>query len=209
MGMRTQVSALVLAAFVVPAPTPAPAPVPTAPQLTIRYPGDPKYTPEIFFAVLEGLYRDGVPDRVVDAILAADPETGYPANFVYCCPICMPAYDALYVYRKRPKFPYRKIECDTFGEGLKPEVEAAICSSDQGVRQTAIRALVEGWLAQRMQALRLTPAEQQAWRDEMAKRKKEGLSYLEAYKQAGWKGSVTTMKECAFCEAAAGACRSR
>jgi hypothetical protein len=205
MDTRSQLSALVLALVALPVAAPAPA----APQVTIRYPGDPKFTPDIFFAVLEGLYRDGVSDRVVDAIIATDPESGYPANFVYACPICMPAYDALFVYRKRPKFPFRKIEVDTLGPGLKPEVEEALCSSDQAVRQAAIRTLVEGWLARRMESLRLSPDEQAAWRDEMEKRKQEGQSYLEAYQRAGWKGSVATMKSCPFCEAAAGACRAR
>jgi hypothetical protein len=39
------------------------------------------YEEEIFLAVLEGLYRDGVQNAAVDAIVAEDPRSGYPVNF--------------------------------------------------------------------------------------------------------------------------------
>ena len=35
-------------------------------------------------------------------ITARDPEHGLPANFVWGCPICMPAYEAFLTYRARP-----------------------------------------------------------------------------------------------------------
>ena len=44
----------------------------------------------IFFAVLEGLYRDGASNEAVDAILRQDDKGGY-IHFVYGCPICTPS----------------------------------------------------------------------------------------------------------------------
>src|SRR5688572_10638658 len=58
----------------------------------------------IFFAVLEGLYRDGVINGDVDLIIPPG-EGGKPAfdqeTFVYACPLCHPAFEAFRLYRQR------------------------------------------------------------------------------------------------------------
>ena len=66
----------------------------------------PSQPPEqmILFAVLEGLYRDGVSTEAAASIAALDQESGIPLNFVYNCPLCMPALDAFRVYLERPDF---------------------------------------------------------------------------------------------------------
>ena len=57
----------------------------------------------VFFAVLEGLYRDGVSSADVDVFLRKDKNEkgieGY-IHFVYGCSICMPALDAFRSYRE-------------------------------------------------------------------------------------------------------------
>jgi hypothetical protein len=37
----------------------------------------------VFFAVLEGLYHDGVSTEIVDALLEQDEASGYPRHFVW------------------------------------------------------------------------------------------------------------------------------
>ena len=48
----------------------------------------------IFYAVLEGLYDDGVSNGDVDRILLKG-EKEYYFHFVYACPVCTPTIDAL------------------------------------------------------------------------------------------------------------------
>lgn len=72
---------------------------PAEPRITVD---GAVFEEEIFLAVLEGLYRDGVQNAAVDAIVAEDPESGHPVNFVYACPICTPAMSAFQAYRARP-----------------------------------------------------------------------------------------------------------
>src|SRR5262245_60918988 len=48
------------------------------------------YSQTVFFAVLEGLYRDGVSTEVVELALAGDPATRQWDLFVYACPLCTP-----------------------------------------------------------------------------------------------------------------------
>jgi hypothetical protein len=156
---------------------------------------------EIFFAVLEGLYEDGVSSEAVDAITAKDPEHGYPANFVWACPVCMPAYEAMLTYRARPRFDFKKGPQD-FGPGLDEATMARLTTGEIAERQQAIMGLVERWLARRIEARRLTQVERDVWREEMAMRRKKGMSMLQSYQQQGMKGSYAKMKACPFCDGA-------
>ena len=161
----------------------------------------------IFFAVLEGLYRDGVSSEIVDKLLEIDPITKYPANFVWSCPICFPVIDALDVYRARPNFRGRKTVGDTFGEGLPLAITEQIMHGEVLVRQQVIKTLVEGWIRVALDARRLTPQERQRFQDLMVVGRKQGMEYLENYRKLG--GNYGWMKECPSCEAGNGACKSK
>ena len=189
---------------------PAPPPAARAPAPQAVFPDDhDRTTREIFFAVLEGLYADGVENEIVDAIVAIDEQTRYPANFVYACPVCMPAFDAFRIYRLRPEFYGSKGKRDTFGPGLAEALEQRVLSDDLAVRQQAILELVEDWMRRRMESLRLTDPERERWRREMEARRKQGMAYLESYRRERLGGTYAWMKECPFCEAANGACGNR
>jgi len=167
------------------------------------------YDEELFHAVLEGLYHDGVSNAVVDALLVNDAQSGYPVNFVWACPVCMPALNALRVYRARPLFTGEKLPRDTFGKGLAPELERQLTSPDDYERQIALRALIEGWIERRMQMLRLDEHERAEWTAELRRRRDIGTKYLAGYRGSGMSASCAMMKECPSCEGAAGACRVR
>ncbi|MDE0958932.1 MAG: hypothetical protein OSB12_09885, partial [Planctomycetota bacterium] len=104
----------------------------------------------IFFGVLEGLYREGVETRVASAIATIDEPAGIPHNFVYGCPICMPALDAFRVYAARLGFYRDKRGCDTFGSGLDPAVQASLLSDDSQQRRDALQRLIDRWVDERI-----------------------------------------------------------
>jgi hypothetical protein len=168
---------------------------------------DEEHERGIFFAVLEGLYEDGVNNEVVDAILAVDPDTGYPANFVWACPICMPALNAANSYRARISFVGKKLHRDTFGAGLEESRRAAILGDDGDRRRAAIQELVEGWIMRRLDRARLTESERADWTRAMEEGRKLGMEYLEAYRSLG--GSYAEMKGCPFCDAGVEAAAER
>jgi hypothetical protein len=157
---------------------------------------------QIFFAVLEGLYVDGVSNEAVDAVCAVDPFHGYPANFVQGCPICMPALDAFSLYRSRPPFKGNKAQADTFGAGLAPEELARITTGDIGERQEAIMDLVGHWMERRVGMLRLSPDERAKWDVMLGAMRKKGTAILAQYRDSGLGGSYSQMKECPFCNGA-------
>ena len=161
--------------------------------------------PELFFAVLEGLYQEGVPNEVVDALLVKNDAGGF-ALFVPGCPICTPALNAFLVYRARPAFAGFKVERDTFGPGLPPELRAACTLGDLDQRFRALSGLVEGWVARRLDARRLTADEASAWRNTMDAWRQKGMGGL-APQQIGGKDFV--FQSCAACDAANGACALR
>src|SRR5215475_5620678 len=70
----------------------------------------------VFFAVLEGLYRDGVTNTDVDLIIPSgdDGKSKFDLeHFVYACPLCHPAYEAFRLYRHRDMFYGFKAPIDT------------------------------------------------------------------------------------------------
>jgi hypothetical protein len=167
----------------------------------------------IFFAVLEGLFRDGVTNEVVDIV--APPPLGslLPVEqmlFVPGCQICTPAQRAFALYRQRLDCGLKQWQPggglrDTFGDGLPEEVVARLRDPDKEVRLAALQALVTRWVAEHMDRQRLTPAEREdlgRWMQEAAK---IGMSTL-AQMRADDPAIGTDWKRCALCDGATGAC---
>lgn len=184
--------------------TPAPAVqeprIPTLPEETSR---------TLFFAVLEGLYEDGVDNYVVDAVTRVDLQNGYPELFVYACPICTPVYDAFLEYRNRVPFYARKVEADSFGEGLPQALRERLSAPDRDTRWKALNELVQGYIERRLDAMRLTEEERQSWSSQLADGRKQGMMMLQSYQQDTQRMQYPGMKACALCDAANGACGRR
>ncbi len=181
---------------------PGPA-LPLRPAKVVR----DEVTEGIFFAVLEGCYEDGASTELVDAMRARDPKLGYPVNFVYACPICMPVLFALDNYAARAKFRSSKTYDDTFGAGVETALAKRILGADAADRRLAIETLISSWIRRWLDARRLTDAELAAWAEEFAKRRKTGMEFLENYRRVYPDAGFDAMKTCPACEAANGACR--
>jgi hypothetical protein len=177
-------------------PTSSPAPAGFVPVAA------DEWSRQIFFAVIEGLYADGVGDEAVAAILATDPDTGFPQNFVWACPICMPALDAFQLYRGRPYFQGLKLKRNTFGAGLADEVLRDLKSPFLDIRQSAIRGLVERWVERRVASLRLDETERAQWDQAMEERRKQGMAMLAGYRGSDPIASYAAMTACPFCDGA-------
>ncbi len=180
------------------APFAAAARRPSQELAPIALSGSPAYGAEIFFAVLEGLYADGVPDEVVDAFLLKN-DAGGRALFVPGCPICLPTLNALLHYRARPDLEGYKVVTDTFGKGLGAELTAAATSADLDLRFQTLNHLVGTWMERRKTSLRLTPGEDRAWREAMELGRKQGMGGLGAQSVGG---KDFSQKSCAACDAA-------
>ena len=156
------------------------------------------YHRDLFFAVLQGLYRDGVQDEAIEGFLVKNDAGGY-ALFVKACPICMPALDAFRLYAGRPEFHGLKDPSDTFGEGISPELLAAATGKDMKARFEVLHDLVKRWVADYLDSQRLNPEEREAWRHAMEVGRKKGMSFLENQSVAGVNASF---KACALCDGA-------
>ena len=157
-----------------------------------------RYHQGIFFAVLEGLYRDGVASEAARAIVEVDSVSGFPVSFVQGCPICMPALDAFHLYLARPPFRARKVPADTFGQGLSESLEARLTGTDRNVRRAALRELVEGWVAGWLDRQRLDPIERGEWERALAARAEQGMAMLADLQRSGL-GLYGDLDECPLC----------
>lgn len=182
---------------------------------------EPRIQPFVFFAVLEGLYQLGLNDPVVDRILQSDPRSGYPASFIYACPICMPAYDAFNAYRRRPVFIAAKSPVRDFGAGPTAELEQQLASDDLKVRTPAIGKLVERFVRQRIAEARWTGAERARWEKALTLGRKKGEEMLRQFQGRGSSsippltgdGSrahpYMNMNSCSMCDGVTAACKAR
>lgn len=135
----------------------------------------------IFFAVLEGLYRDGVDTEVASAICVIEEPAGIPHNFVYGCPICTPALDAVRLYAARPGFYRDKIGRDTFGSGLDPALRQRLLSDDLGQRRKALQQLIEQWVDGRVATSGFDADQQAALSLAFKEMRKKGMGLLQQF----------------------------
>ncbi len=157
----------------------------------------------IFFAVLEGLYRDGVANDDVDIVLKKVKNDqgleGY-VHFIYGCPICIPAINAFRCYRTRPIFEGYKLESDTFGSGLAEAERNGLRSDDVEVRLDSLQTLIDRWVRQRLDTKRLDQEERRYYEQGLAGRREKAMAILESQRDTG--SSVFGGSDCAICDGA-------
>jgi hypothetical protein len=160
----------------------------------------------VFFAVLEGLYRDGVSNEDVDLIIPPG-TNGRPRfeleHFVYACPLCHPAYEALKLYRQREQFYGFKGHVDTLGTGLEGAMAKRLRSPDATERRQAIEELIGQWVGQRLDMMRLSAQERAAITSEMEQGRKKGMNGLKQVSA----GSSQARTNCPICDGSFGACK--
>ncbi len=167
----------------------------------------------IFFAVLEGLYRDGVSDSDVDALLLEGPTGGY-MNFIYSCPLCTPALAATRTYRERPKIDTLKVPTyqtkqRTFGSGLSKSITLALRSQDRATRFKAVYEKIGGWIDYRLEHSNLTEPERDRLFTELEDRRERGTNALRAFSAdgtleifaPGYAPGYSDSDECTICNA--------
>ena len=111
----------------------------------------------VFFATLEGLYEDGIPNDVVDLVLGRDSKlsNGVKHDFVFRCELCHAVYDAFALYRQRPRF--NGSEADTFKAGaIDATLRKRLSSEVARTRVFAMGELVQPWVKRKLLALNIS-----------------------------------------------------
>ncbi len=139
----------------------------------------------IFLGVLTGLYEDGVRNDVVERMIRVDEVTGMPLSFVFACPACMPAFDALRAYQSRPGFYRSKLEADTFGPGLGRRLRERVLSEEGAVHRAAVQDLISRWVDAFVSRLEWGQGEHEALAKQLEEYRVKGTALLEQYQQGG------------------------
>ena len=160
----------------------------------------------VFFAVLEGLYRDGVQNEIVDAIIGdkiEKKENKVKTHFVFRCKLCHATYEAFRTYRNRPVFMQTK-GASTFGKGADLALLKQLGSKDARTRIYSMGALVRPWIMHRIKETRKTPEEKTAMKKRFEQYAQEGANLLRTHKRAkdGFYLDWSFYGSCQACEAA-------
>ena len=139
----------------------------------------------VFFAVLEGLYVDGVPDEVVDLIVPpkTDLDTNVKRNFVFRCPLCHAAYEAFVLYQRRQAFNGSNDKRSTFGKNFDPTVIERLKSDKPQLRVYAMGSLVRPWIDRKLKSMNLVESEKSALLKKLIEYAGEGDRMFREYKQ--------------------------
>lgn len=163
----------------------------------------------VFFAVLQGLYEDGVSDEVVNNIVPPDKKGREKMrhSFVLDCPLCQPAYEAFCVYQSRPRFTDED-KASSLGKGLPEKTVDGLMSKAVSTRLITLRGPIKRWVENRLVSMKLDTTERQKWWDDIVARAGQGTGTLRGliekdpwYK--GWSGYWG----CAACLGSQDACR--
>tara|TARA_R110000850_G_scaffold202967_22_gene329116 strand:+ start:250 stop:678 length:429 start_codon:yes stop_codon:yes gene_type:complete len=109
---------------------------------------------------------------------------GHPekTNFVYSCPLCMPAFNAFQLYAARSPFYGQKgTRYNTFGEGVSDEMRARLKGAPKERRQ-AIQDLIRRWVKRRLDALTLTEEARTSIEENLKEMKDKGEATLKRFK---------------------------
>ena len=156
-----------------------PVATPTPEKTSVVWQEDP-LCQFVFFAVLEGLYRDGVQNEVVDAILAADVKSldaKVKHSFVFKCELCHAVYEAFNLYRARPAFANTEGKV-SFGKGVDLKILKDLEGDKVRNRVYAMGSLIRPWIQHRVEATRMTDAEKETMKAKFKEYAEEGNDLL-------------------------------
>jgi hypothetical protein len=130
----------------------------------------------VFFAVLEGLYTDGVPDEVVDLIVPpkAEKDGQVERCFVFRCPMCHAAYEAFVLYQRRQAFNGSNDAKSTFGRGFDAKIIDRLKSDVASTRVKAMGDLIRPWIDRKIDSIKMTVPERDALIAKMLRYAEEG-----------------------------------
>lgn len=137
----------------------------------------------VFFTVLEGLYRDGVPSEVVDLVIGRVERNSVEKRFVFRCKLCHASYEAFALYQRRPEFSGTN-GLNTIG--AKPIAEDVMKSlrEDAGDREfgQAFSTIIQPWIKQKLLSMDLSDREMIGKIEKFAKLAQEGNALITGYK---------------------------
>src|SRR4051794_12452453 len=133
----------------------------------------------VFFAVLQGLYEDGVSDEVVNNIVPPDRKGREKMrhSFVLDCPLCQPTYEAFCVYQSRPRFTGED-KAASLGKGLPEETVKGLMSKTVSARLITLREPIKRWVEGRLVSMKLDANERKKWWDDISARAGQGTATL-------------------------------
>lgn len=137
----------------------------------------------VFFTVLEGLYRDGVPSEVVDLVIGRVERNSVEKRFVFRCKLCHACYEAFALYQRRPAFSGTDGR-DTIGaKPIPQEVMNGLAEdSGDGAFGRAFSTIIQPWIKERLLGMNLTDQEMVSKMENFSKLAQEGNALITSYK---------------------------
>lgn len=162
----------------------------------------------VFFAVLQGLYEDGVSDEVVNSIVPPDKKGREKMrhSFVLDCPLCQPTFEAFCAYQARPRF-LGEDRAATLGKGLSEKTVQGLMSKTVSIRLITLRGPIKRWVEARLVSMKLDAGEREKWWKDIMARSGQGTTTLNGLRATDpWYKDWSGYWGCAACLGSRDAC---
>ncbi len=100
----------------------------------------------VFFTVIEGLYRDGISQEVVDLVIGHAEANKVDRAFVFRCPLCHACFEAFALYQRRPTFNGTAGRNTIGNRVISEEVMAGLRARNPRVFGVAFATIVQPWI---------------------------------------------------------------
>lgn len=176
---------------------------------------DNRFFLTIYSAVWEGLFRDGVQPEVAKWIACGGPpRTDGLQNtfFVGGCPLCRPVMEAFAQYADHtPLFTFKPPHNWTLGKGLPQDSIDRLHSADLNTRLGELRTLVQRWLGDRLDQMKLSTDERARWDAQFERARADGMKRIkqniELDHQRGERSIYEEWTACPSCDGGNAACK--
>jgi len=128
----------------------------------------------VFFSVLEGCYRDGLPRDAAKLMVNPDGQKPVKRFFVFRCELCHAVHEAFKAYAAAPDFSDIKGTPDFGGKEIPAETLKRLKSERVPTRVYAMGSLVRPWILERADRHKLDKEERAVLQKSFAKFAGEG-----------------------------------
>ena len=135
----------------------------------------------VFFTVLEGLYRDGISDEIVDLVIGRVESNDLERAFIFRCKLCHATYEAFAAYQRRPEFSGTE-GVNTIGNRVIPKEVVEILRTGNRIQfDNAFATVVQPWIKEKLHALIDSGSDETELMEKYVKLAQEGNALINGY----------------------------
>ena len=135
----------------------------------------------VFFAVMEGLYRDGISQEIVDLVIGRVESNNLEQAFIFRCKLCHACFEAFAVYQRRPAFNGAEGKNTIGSREIPKEVIESLRKGGRLEFDNAFATIVQPWVKKELHVMMDSGADRTELLQKFVKLAEEGNALIPGY----------------------------